>query len=113
RRLVRRPLPTVAARRKPALGGRSAGDPYASRRLGLASLTCRDPFRGDADRRVDQEDEQDEWEAVEERGQQADRGRRGVAAAVAPEAQRCDPAEPARGERGGRTAERRRQQQER
>src|SRR5688500_5974514 len=34
RRLVRRPLPTVAARRKPALGGRSAGDPYASRRLG-------------------------------------------------------------------------------
>src|SRR5215218_10987188 len=33
RRLVRRPLRTVAARRKPALGSCSAGDPYAARRL--------------------------------------------------------------------------------
>ena len=39
RRLVRRPLPTVAARRKPTLGGRSAGDPYASRRLGRIRRT--------------------------------------------------------------------------
>src|SRR5262245_25356058 len=34
RRLVRRPLSAVIGRRKPALGRRGPGDPYASRNLG-------------------------------------------------------------------------------